>query len=1192
MALRAPVAAAALLLALLLLLRAGQVQAAKCAFRADGKPCPLATDCCNIYGWCGSGPRFCAAGRCLGGACDGEALPEVPGCSGECTAFAGEASKAKAICRGGLIITSVKAPTTACNLTGTNSALASFCLGKRFCHVAASDLPLGGEFCPLWATPLRFTYSCWPLIQEPSVPSPPSPSSSSDGNVDAVIASVRAVSAREGLRAVASCPKGLLVTAVSNVVYGNTAAKCAATLKVYRVISSSCLGKPVCAPLARDDFLGGNPCPRGQPKTLSYRYLCGPVPPINGARAVRAIEGQMAVAWCPKGQVMYSVWAAVYGNTNKNCKSPSSQAVVNKACLKRSVCLINVASKFFGVDPCRGIFKALSFKYRCGVPLPPVVKPGNLRTATAPEGKRAVASCPRGQEIKTLTGVFFGRLANKGCKSPNSYRVVARSCLRKTTCAPLATSSFFGGDPCRGVAKILWFRYTCGLRVLPAPTPRRPPPPKPRPSPKPVPLPVDPVDPPPPTSPGTQASLLWGTKGERWRATGKVPDHSYAGYMASERNLPWYTTIVNVKDAEFGAVGNGIADDTNAIIRAIAKAGELALQMTTVECGRRRCPKPHNGFQNEGREGVAVLMPAGTYRITRMLDIYQSNVVLRGEGVGKTTLYFPKGLQHVYGKLMNWAFMGGYLVLRGRNYDSVDRQYLLAEMTATAVKGSRRVQVSSTAGIRVGQWVRIYARAPSRRSRRLLLGEEQAIGTDVNRTAAEAAAGTVSLTSMASAPAPLAASTTGAGAALASAPAPEQDVLPRPGVSPPPMRSSPPPPSPSSPPPPKPGSPPPRQPSFPPPPPLPSYLPLPQVFVEAGLVAEQMGLFREDEHLDPSEGVSAAAGDGTLDAYLYGENRASSASPYRGERIRFASRVRRVGNGWIEFERPLPYDVCLAWQPAIYEFAPPLQHSGFEHFTVQFKHDLYPSHMKVFGYNAFWIYGSANAWIREVHIIDADTGAEAQNSDFVTMTKMSFDITAPRGNRNTQDCDGHHGAWSAASSNVLITEFDFRSRFVHDLTLDVFSQECVYNNGKGVDMSLDMHRSAVHNNLLSNIDVGAGTRPFSSSGQVIRGAHAAANNTWWNIYSSRGTDLNLPDCDFGPLLNFVGSYAPPENSVTPGNCIRNSGVDAGKLLPAYCPAMLWYVEQHSSGKQNGPALFDPVDLFGAMLRTRADRLGL
>ena len=39
------------------------------------------------------------------------------------------------------------------------------------------------------------------------------------------------------------------------------------------------------------------------------------------------------------------------------------------------------------------------------------------------------------------------------------------------------------------------------------------------------------------------------------------------------------------------------------------------------------------GFLNEGKEGLALLMPAGIYKLTQTLDILQSNVVLRGEGV-------------------------------------------------------------------------------------------------------------------------------------------------------------------------------------------------------------------------------------------------------------------------------------------------------------------------------------------------------------------------------------------------------------------------------------------------------------------------------------------------------------------------------------------------------------------------------
>lgn len=39
------------------------------------------------------------------------------------------------------------------------------------------------------------------------------------------------------------------------------------------------------------------------------------------------------------------------------------------------------------------------------------------------------------------------------------------------------------------------------------------------------------------------------------------------------------------------------------------------------------------GFQNEGKAGVAVLIPEGVFRLTQAIEILQSNVVLRGSGV-------------------------------------------------------------------------------------------------------------------------------------------------------------------------------------------------------------------------------------------------------------------------------------------------------------------------------------------------------------------------------------------------------------------------------------------------------------------------------------------------------------------------------------------------------------------------------
>jgi hypothetical protein len=67
---------------------------------------------------------------------------------------------------------------------------------------------------------------------------------------------------------------------------------------------------------------------------------------------------------------------------------------------------------------------------------------------------------------------------------------------------------------------------------------------------------------------------------------------------------------------------------------------------------------------------------------------------------------------------------------------------------------------------------------------------------------------------------------------------------------------------------------------------------------------------------------------------------------------------------------------------------------------------------------------------------------------------------------------------------------------------------------------MDHHREANYSSLFSQLDCGAGTRPFESGGSGNRGAHAGAYNTYWNI---RGAGvLHLPLADFGPLLNFIG----------------------------------------------------------------------
>lgn len=179
---------------------------------------------------------------------------------------------------------------------------------------------------------------------------------------------------------------------------------------------------------------------------------------------------------------------------------------------------------------------------------------------------------------------------------------------------------------------------------------------------------------PAPASGGT--SKLWGAAGEAWTPTSRLPDYSHAGYHAGEAPLPEVPVVVNVTD--FGAVGDGMTDDTDAFAAAI-----------------------------EAAENGAVLIPAGRYVITDVLRLSKSKVVLRGEGSGRdgSVLFISKSLADVYGPSRSWSWSGAFLDIR-------PSQEVIAT-TATAVttaasRGDTSLTVASTAGLAEGQLVELH----------------------------------------------------------------------------------------------------------------------------------------------------------------------------------------------------------------------------------------------------------------------------------------------------------------------------------------------------------------------------------------------------------------------------------------------------------------------------------------------------
>jgi hypothetical protein len=169
---------------------------------------------------------------------------------------------------------------------------------------------------------------------------------------------------------------------------------------------------------------------------------------------------------------------------------------------------------------------------------------------------------------------------------------------------------------------------------------------------------------------GCIPSTLYGKQGELWKPDGRLVSAAFAGYHTGIDPLPDVAGPARPV-TEFGARPDDDGDDAQPFLDGIAAVN-----------------------------GGVLLVPAGRYIIGQRLEIEKSRFVLRGEGPGKTTLFFPKSLHSLYGR--DWSFGGGFITVRGE-----DRGPRLATVTAPASRGATALEVSATDGIQMGDWVRV-----------------------------------------------------------------------------------------------------------------------------------------------------------------------------------------------------------------------------------------------------------------------------------------------------------------------------------------------------------------------------------------------------------------------------------------------------------------------------------------------------
>ncbi len=257
--------------------------------------------------------------------------------------------------------------------------------------------------------------------------------------------------------------------------------------------------------------------------------------------------------------------------------------------------------------------------------------------------------------------------------------------------------------------------------------------------------------------------------------------------------------------------------------------------------------------------------------------------------------------------------------------------------------------------------------------------------------------------------------------------------------------------------------------------------------------------------------------DGSLTKHLYA-GQTGDTGKLKNVRTSFVSRVLEVRGSHVLLERPLRTDVDPRWKPEVYAFEPSVTDSGVEGLTFEYPCELYKGEFTELGYNPVVIRNAAHCWVRDIRVVHGDNGPFVSGGRFCTLQKI---ILESRRTPDRSGCTGHHGITFNYGDDNLVEEFDVRTKFIHDLTVDHGSAGNVFRRGSGQDLSFDHHKRAPHANLFANIDLGEGSRMYRCGGGAALGKHSGAWETFWNLRARR--PQKWPFENFGPdLMNFVG----------------------------------------------------------------------
>ncbi|MDM8543255.1 glycosyl hydrolase family 28-related protein [Desulfococcaceae bacterium HSG9] len=238
-----------------------------------------------------------------------------------------------------------------------------------------------------------------------------------------------------------------------------------------------------------------------------------------------------------------------------------------------------------------------------------------------------------------------------------------------------------------------------------------------------------------------------------------------------------------------------------------------------------------------------------------------------------------------------------------------------------------------------------------------------------------------------------------------------------------------------------------------------------------------------------------------------------------GKSLSYPPQVRQIvtiesidGNS-VTFKEPINHDIRTEWKPQIRRVGF-VKEVGLEGFKIEFPQSVYAGHHNEEGYNAVYMYRAINSWVRNVEIVNSDSGIIIDNSKNITIKNV---VIRGRG--------GHYSLMARDSDQVLFRDFEITAGSLHTPSFNTYCRTSVYTHGKISDAQLDQHNGMNHQNLWDDLELdswlgGLWVHGGSASDIPTHGAFNVAWNLRFN--PQQNTPARANDILDGPSAYLVG----------------------------------------------------------------------